>query len=147
MGVRGKGMAFESPCPAQRWIALAASAAIVSRDALAGASIRMLVVVSSPPSPPPAWGPARRFPDTPLPCLCTESRSALPPLTHRHLGLPRRIVIAPLQLKIAILITHHPIVGNAPLGFQAEHLFQFPDRGSFAVIVLPLLRLACETPL
>ena len=64
------------------------------------------------------------------------------PFTHRHLGLPRGIIAAPLQLKIAVLIAHHPVIGNTPLGLQTEHLLQFARCRWLAVIVLWLGRLA-----
>src|SRR5665213_711051 len=64
------------------------------------------------------------------------------PFTHRHLGLPRGIIAGPLQLKIAVLIAHHPVIGNTSLGLQAEHLLQFARCRWLAVIVLRLGRLA-----
>src|SRR5882724_11078177 len=50
------------------------------------------------------------------------------PFAHRYLGLPWRIVAGPLQLKIAVLVTHHPVIGDAALGFQTKHLLQLPAR-------------------
>src|SRR5665213_3494806 len=64
------------------------------------------------------------------------------PFTHRHLGLPRGIIAGPFQLKIAVLIAHHPVIGNTSLGLQAEHLLQFARCRWLAVIVLRLGRLA-----
>src|SRR5258708_39930857 len=61
------------------------------------------------------------------------------PLTHPYLGLPRRIVTAPLQLKIAILITHYPVVGNASLLLQAKYLLQLAGRRRLAMIILLLV--------
>src|ERR1700681_3184503 len=60
------------------------------------------------------------------------------PFTHRHLGLPRGIIARPLQLKIAVLITHHPVIGNTSLGLQTEYLLQFARCRWLAVIVLRL---------
>jgi len=64
------------------------------------------------------------------------------PLAYRHPGLPRRIIAVSLQLKIAVLIAHHPVVGDAPLALQAKHLVQLTRGRRPAVIVLRLGRLA-----
>src|SRR5215831_18045134 len=58
------------------------------------------------------------------------------PFAHRHLGLPGGIIALPLQLQVTVLVTHHPVVGNAPRGLQTKHLFQFPRIRRLAMIVL-----------
>src|SRR5215467_655284 len=52
------------------------------------------------------------------------------PFAHHHLGWPGRIVARPLQLKIAILIPHHPVVGNAALGLQTKTPAPNPERSA-----------------
>ena len=57
------------------------------------------------------------------------------PFAHRHFGLPRRIVAGSLHLQVAILVTHHPIIGNTALVLQTKYLLQLARARRLAVIV------------
>src|ERR1700681_3371486 len=88
---------------------------------------------------PDRFGLRRRdLPMWPRLALIANLDATVLPLAYSYLGLPWRVVAGPLQLKIAILIAHHPIIGNAPLGLQAKHLFQLPCRRRPAMIILRL---------
>src|ERR1039458_333917 len=77
------------------------------------------------------------------PSIFDLDRSVLP-LAHHYLPLRRCVLSAlRLHLKQTIVVSHHPVVTDDPLGLQPEHFPQFCLTRCPPVIVL---RLRCRTP-